>query len=97
MGNSYDNANLGQVQDAVNASFGNGKYSVSFVDDSSGSGSGGSGVHWGGGSGNGNSGNGSSSSGVNSKVAYKAQNMYLDTGATCYNVSIMPLIIIIRR
>ncbi|WP_447888952.1 colicin-like pore-forming protein [Serratia fonticola] len=90
MGNSYDNANIGHVQDAVNASFGNGKYSVSFADDSSSS-SGGSGVHWGGGSGNGNSGNGSSSSGVNSKVAYKAQNMYLDSGATCYNVSIFGL------
>lgn len=45
MGNSYDNANIGHVQDAVNASFGNGKYSVSFADDSSSS-SGGSGVHW---------------------------------------------------
>ncbi|WP_261147056.1 hypothetical protein [Serratia fonticola] len=37
------------------------------------------------------SGNGSSSSGVSSKVAYKAQNMYLDSGATCYNVSIFGL------
>ncbi len=48
-----------------------------------------SGVSWGGGSGQGNSGNGSSSSGTSSKSTYKAQNMYLDSGGTCFTVDFL--------